>query len=90
MCQMGVWIPSKKVFLPGDDFYKTFPNLYAIRGTVPRSVIAWIESLDKMRCLNPEYLVPSHTRPIFGQKEVTSYYSRVWGHIINKGDNNMI
>ena len=32
-CHMGVWIPSKKVFMPGEDIYRTFPNIYTIRGT---------------------------------------------------------
>ena len=25
-CHMGVWIPSKKVFMPGEDIYRTFPT----------------------------------------------------------------
>lgn len=64
--QIFVWIPSKRVLLPGDNFYKSFPNLYAIRGTGSRDTLQWVQSLDKMRALRPEYLVPSHTRPITG------------------------
>ena len=30
----------------------------------------WVESLDKIRLLNAEYLVPSHTRPISGKGNV--------------------
>ena len=67
---MGVWIPSKKVFLPGDNFYRAFPNLYAIRGTAPRSITGWIKSLDVVRDLYPEHLVPSHSKAVSGQKEV--------------------
>ena len=69
-CQMAVWIPSRGVLLPGDDFYRAFPNLYAIRGTSPRSVLTWANSLDVMRKLGAEYLVPSHTRPVTGKDEV--------------------
>lgn len=29
---ISVWLPDKRVLLPGDDFYKAFPTLYAIRG----------------------------------------------------------
>ena len=36
----------------------------AIRGTKFRNPMEWVESLDKIRLLNAEYLVPSHTRPI--------------------------
>ncbi|MEC9466640.1 MAG: alkyl sulfatase dimerization domain-containing protein [Myxococcota bacterium] len=70
--QIFVWLPQKKVLLPGDNIYKSFPNLYAIRGTAHRDVMDWVRSLDKMRKLKPEHLVPSHTRPVSGQKEVYS------------------
>ncbi len=54
------------MLLPADNFYKSFPNLYAIRGTAYRDVTLWVKSLDKMRGLGAEYLVPHHTRPITG------------------------
>ena len=64
---MGVWYPDKQAFMCGDDLYRTFPNLYAIRGTPARNVLPWIDSLDKMRALQPELLVPSHTRHLRGR-----------------------
>ncbi len=64
--QIVVWLPEKKILLPADNFYKSFPNLYAIRGTAYRDVILWVKSLDKMRALRAEYLVPCHSRPITG------------------------
>ena len=70
--QIFVWLPQKKVLLPGDNIYKSFPNLYAIRGTAHRDVMDWVRSLDKMRKLKPEHLVPSHTGPVSGQAEVYS------------------
>ena len=54
--------------MPGDNFYTTFPNLYTIRGTSHRDVIGWVNSIDKMRSLNPEFLFPSHTMPILGDE----------------------
>ncbi len=68
--QIGVWLPDKRVFLTADDLYKTFPNLYAIRGTTPRDVNDWIDSLAKMQRLKPECLVGSHTEPICGRDKV--------------------
>jgi len=68
--QIFIWLPEKKVLLPADNFYKSFPNLYAIRGTAYRDVTQWVKSLDKMRALKPEYLVPHHTRPIRGADEI--------------------
>jgi alkyl sulfatase BDS1-like metallo-beta-lactamase superfamily hydrolase len=68
--QLFVWLPERGVLLPGDNIYKAFPNLYSIRGTLYRDVLAWAYSIDKMRALRPTYLVPSHTRSISGQDEV--------------------
>ena len=68
--QMGVWLADQRVLLPADDIYKTFPNLYAIRGTAPRDSLVWVESLRLMRDLDAEYLVPSHMRPIAGRRTI--------------------
>jgi alkyl sulfatase BDS1-like metallo-beta-lactamase superfamily hydrolase len=65
-----VWLPDKKALFPGDNFYKTFPNLYTIRGTPYRDLAGWVNSLDMMRYLEPEHLIPSHTRPISGKEEI--------------------
>ena len=54
-----VWLPDKKTLFPGDNFYRTFPNLYTIRGTPYRDLAGWVNSLDMMRYLEPEYLVPN-------------------------------
>jgi alkyl sulfatase BDS1-like metallo-beta-lactamase superfamily hydrolase len=68
--QLFVWIPEREVLLPGDNWYLTFPNLYTIRGSTPRPVDAWIESLDAMRRKDPAVLVPSHTPPVTGREAV--------------------
>ena len=53
--------------MPGDNIYKTFPNLYTIRGTTHRDVQGWVDSLDHMRSFNPQYIFPSHTKVIEGK-----------------------
>ncbi len=68
--QLFVWLPEKQVLLPGDNVYRAFPNLYTIRGTSYRDVMDWVRSLDAMRALSPEFVVPSHTRPIVGQERI--------------------
>jgi alkyl sulfatase BDS1-like metallo-beta-lactamase superfamily hydrolase len=68
--QIVVWLPEKRVLVCADDFYWTFPNLYTIRGTPFRSLKNWYRSLDMMRDLSPEYLVPCHTRPITGNEKI--------------------
>lgn len=67
---ISVWLPDKRVLLPGDDFYRAFPNLYAIRGVRLRPVDQWVSSLGLMIDLNAEHLVPSHTRPVSGAANV--------------------
>ena len=74
--QLFVWLPKHESLMPGDNIYKTFPNLYTIRGTTHRDVMGWIGSLDHMRRLDPQFLFPSHTRPIVGPdvSEVLTLY----------------
>jgi alkyl sulfatase BDS1-like metallo-beta-lactamase superfamily hydrolase len=52
--------------MPGDDFFRAFPNISPIRGARPRSPEDWIASLEKMISLQPDAVVPSHTRPVLG------------------------
>lgn len=68
--QIFVWLPDRGVLLPADNFYKAFPNLYTIRGTSYRDPGQWADSLDAMRALGAEHLVPAHGRPISGAEEI--------------------
>lgn len=74
--QLFVHLPDEDVLLAGDNFYRSFPNLYTLRGTSPRPIDAWIASLDAMRRLAPAHLVPSHTAPISGRAEVGEALTR--------------
>ena len=65
-----VYIPEKEAVMVGDNFYRSFANLYAIRGTKFRNPMEWVRSLDKIRTLDAMYLVPSHSRPISGNENV--------------------
>ncbi|MEZ6150091.1 MAG: alkyl/aryl-sulfatase [Pirellulaceae bacterium] len=79
--QLFAWYPSGKVLFAGDNFYRSFPNLYAIRGTPNRSVRLWAESLEKLAAYDAEALVGGHTNPITGAGEVeqvlTDYHAAV-------------
>ncbi len=70
--QIYVWLPDKKVLMPGDNFYRAFPNLYAIRGVPLRRVDWWVDSLTAIIAERAEYLVPSHSRPIAGAAAVAA------------------
>jgi len=75
--QILVWAPQRKILFPGDNIYKAFPNLYTIRGTSYRDPVQWANSIDRMRALKADVLVPSHTRPLVGAQaiatELTNY-----------------
>jgi alkyl sulfatase BDS1-like metallo-beta-lactamase superfamily hydrolase len=47
--QIFIWLPEKKVLLPADNYYKSFPNLYAIRGTAYRDVQLWVNTVAGFR-----------------------------------------
>jgi alkyl sulfatase BDS1-like metallo-beta-lactamase superfamily hydrolase len=70
--QLIVWIPQDRTVIAADDFYWAFPNLYTIRGTSTRPVDDWIRSIDKIRALKPEHLVPCHTIPVKGEREINT------------------
>jgi uncharacterized sulfatase len=69
---MFIWLPKEKVLFAGDNFYSSFPNLYAIRGTAYRDVLKWSESVAKMAEFKPHVLVPGHTMPIRGEENATA------------------
>ena len=66
--QIVIWYEKEKVLFAADNFYRAFPNLYAIRGTPARDSKKWVHSLDLMRNLKCEIIVPSHTKPLFGRE----------------------
>ena len=65
-----VWLPKQEVVMVGDNFYRSFANLYAIRGTKFRNPMDWVNSLDKIRRLNAKHLIPSHSRPLSGEENI--------------------
>lgn len=67
---LAVWYPEQRVIFPGDQFYKSFPNLYAIRGTEYRDVLKWIEALDTLLKYDASAMAQGHTRPIIGAENV--------------------
>lgn len=83
---MLVWLPDEKALCCGDNYYGTFPNLYAIRGSQYRDVDAWVASLDQMIALRPEILLPGHTHAIFGAgqvEDVLTHYRDAIDWILN-------
>lgn len=84
---MLVWLPQQRILIGADNYYKSFPNLYPIRGSAYRDVALWVQSLDKMLELNAETLLPGHSRPLFGAdqiREVLTNYRDGINHILQE------
>ena len=89
---MVAWYADKKVLFCGDNFYRSFPNLYAIRGTVYRDFDAWADTLDHLMGFGADVLAPGHTKALTGAsqiKEVLSDYRDAIRHVIDKTRNGM-
>ncbi len=73
---LSVWFPEEKVLFCGDDLYRSFPNVYPVRGTGNRDIPTWCASLKRMAELNAEVLAPGHTDPFFGRENVLEVLTR--------------
>jgi alkyl sulfatase BDS1-like metallo-beta-lactamase superfamily hydrolase len=65
-----VWYPARQVIFSGDNYYKSWPNLYPIRGAPYRDIREWANAVDRMLKEKPDFLVPGHTRPIVGKEKI--------------------
>jgi uncharacterized sulfatase len=87
-----VWYPEKKVLISGDNFYRSFPNLYAIRGTAYRDFDTWADTMDLLMGFAPNVLAPGHTKALFGAdtiKDALTDYRDAIRHIIDETRNGM-
>ncbi len=62
--QLYVWYPAKEILFSGDNMYRSFPNLYAVRGAGYRDVSLWIKAIENMMALNPQKICLGHTLPL--------------------------
>ena len=82
-----VWYPAKKVLISGDNFYRSFPNLYAIRGTAYRDFDTWADTMDLLMAFEPEVLAPGHTKALFGAntiRETLTDYRDAIRHVVDE------
>ncbi|MEC7490330.1 MAG: alkyl/aryl-sulfatase [Pseudomonadota bacterium] len=82
-----VWREKDRVLFSGDNYYKSFPNLYAIRGTKYRDFDVWADTLDTLIALDPLMLVPGHSRPLLEADSIASVledYRDAIRHIVAK------
>jgi alkyl sulfatase BDS1-like metallo-beta-lactamase superfamily hydrolase len=73
---LTLWIPQFRAAFIGDNFYRSFPNIYTLRGTQPRKALDYIRSIERVMALRPEILLPSHGLPVHGSAEITQVLTR--------------
>jgi alkyl sulfatase BDS1-like metallo-beta-lactamase superfamily hydrolase len=73
---LTVWIPQYRAAFVGDNYYDSFPNLYTLRGTRPRSALDYVASLNRVLALEPDLVLPSHGQPIRGRDEIRRTLTR--------------
>ncbi|MCY3879840.1 MAG: alkyl/aryl-sulfatase [Rhodobacteraceae bacterium] len=89
---MVVWYPDKKLLICGDNYYRSFPNLYAIRGTEYRDFDSWADTLDQLIGFEAEVLAPGHTKALTGAaliRETLTDYRDAIRHVIDETRNGM-
>ncbi len=73
---LSVWIPELKAAFIGDNYFRSFPNLYTLRGTKPRWALDYVDSLNKVLSWKPELVMPGHGPALRGNKEITEKLTR--------------
>ena len=82
-----VWYPEKQVLISGDNYYRSFPNLYPPRGSAYRDFDTWADTMDILMSFNAEVLAPGHTKALFGAehiKEILTDYRDAIRHIVDE------
>ena len=69
--EIVAWFPDWRLLQSAEVIQgETFPNVHTLRGTKYRDPVKWFKSIDKLRQFHPEYLVPSHGRPMSGASQI--------------------
>ncbi len=77
---MVVWLPEERVCLCSNTFGPVFghiPNLVTIRGDRYRDALTVIDTIEKVRALQPEILITGHFDPIRGAGRIDAELRRL-------------
>jgi len=65
--EIVAFLPDSRILLSAEVIQgPTFPNLYPLRGSKFRDPVKWFKSIDVLRSLGAEHMVPGHGRPVSG------------------------
>ncbi|MDH1054191.1 alkyl/aryl-sulfatase [Aquipseudomonas alcaligenes] len=69
--EIVLYLPDNQVLISAEvDQGPTLPNIHTLRGTKFRDPVQWVASLDLLRSLKAEHMVPLHGRPVSGAEQV--------------------
>ena len=83
----AVWLPEQRVLCGGDNYYASWPNLSALRGSTYRDVNQWVQSLKKYLNYPVEYYIPGHGDLLVGNsefREIIGTYSEAIEWVLEK------
>jgi glyoxylase-like metal-dependent hydrolase (beta-lactamase superfamily II) len=79
-----VWLPQHRILFSGNLFgplFPHFPNFNTIRGDRYRFAEPYLESLRRVRALEPELLVTGHFEPVEGRDLIRACLDRLEGAV---------
>ncbi|QFU76605.1 MBL fold metallo-hydrolase [Halioglobus maricola] len=62
--EFGLHLPDMNMMIMGDEFFYALANVHSIRGSKPRLPENYISALDKIREIQPDWLLGSHIMPM--------------------------
>ena len=71
--EFGLYLPDFDMVIIGDEFFYALANVHSIRGSKPRLPENYMDALDTVREIKPEWLLGSHIMPIQGREDIQRY-----------------
>ena len=69
--ELAIYLPEDNILIDTEVLQgPTFPNVYTLRGTKFRDPAVWVRSIDRLRALRADHLVPTHGQPVSGADRV--------------------
>ena len=69
--EIALYLPQSNTLLSAETIQgPTLPNIHTLRGTRFRDPVKWYRSIDALRAINADNMVPSHGQPVYGAEKV--------------------
>lgn len=77
---LTVWLPDYDTVIT-NSLWNLLPNIYTLRGQPFRNPKDWLEGIDKIRKINPQYVIPEHGNPTTDRK-LSYEYATVYRDVL--------